>query len=267
MFKLNKKWLLRMTDLFDLSGKTAIVTGGASGIGKSIAKGLAENGADIAIADIDEPTETKKIVRDEGQDFMSIETDISDQEEVEEMVDKVIAEFGGVDILVNNAGVWRTVPSIEENEEGLDKLLDVDLKGTFYCSKAVANKYMIENGGDIINIISCFAHQATPNAAAYNSAKSGLLGLTQTLAVEWIEHGINVNGISPGVHRTPMTEPPLEQDEFRNHVIDSNPLHSQRDRVGDPDELRGTAVYLASKASSEVNGETITVDGGKLAMW
>lgn len=256
-----------MTDLFDLSGKHAIVTGGARGLGQAQAKGLAEHGADVAIVDKLDTEETEDMVEAEGGTALGISADVSKEAQVAAMVDEVYDAWGSIDILVNNAGVWRTVPSHEETEEGFDEIMDVDLKGTFYCCKEVANTHMLDNGGKIINIASCLGHFATPAAVAYNAAKAGIIQMTKTLAIEWIEHGINVNAISPGFHETEMTKSSLEQDEFVDYIYMTNPRAKALERVGQPDEIRGTAVFLASEAADEVNGEVIKVDGGKMAMW
>jgi NAD(P)-dependent dehydrogenase (short-subunit alcohol dehydrogenase family) len=249
-----------MNEMFSLSGKIAVVTGGSRGLGKAIALGLARSGADVVIADIleRESKETVKEIEKLGRRSMFVKTDVSKGKDAENMVKKTVEKFKRIDILVNNAGVYKATPmeSVEENE--WDRIMDVNVKGQFLCAKEVGEQMIRQRSGKIINIASVAGEFAFAQSTAYNSSKAGVILLTKTLALEWAKHNIQVNAIAPGVFQTTMTAGLIKDEEFRGMIKNRVPLG----RSGEPNELVGAAIFLASDASSYVTGSVITVDGG-----
>lgn len=253
----------------DLSSKTAIVTGGAKGIGYAIAYRLAEAGASVVIADVDEEeaTSAAESLRDNEWSAIAITADVSDADAVEQMVEQTIQEFGRIDILVNNAGIFPTYSLLEMSEEDFERVIDINLKGAFLSTKAVA-KQMIKQGegGKIINTTSIDAlHPSMVGLAAYDASKHGLWGFTKNTALELAEHNIWVNAIAPGGIATPGTgatgedvDPVIKQklEEFAKTI----PMR----RIGEADEIGKVALFLASDLSSYMTGEQIVVDGGTL---
>jgi len=254
------------SELFNLAGKTALVTGGSRGIGLAVAKGLAEHGADIAIiARTKEQLETtgRQIQTDTGKKVSTYPFDLSDIKEIEPIFEKIAAETNGIDILVNCAGTTIRGPSEDVDLETWNHVIEVNLTATFLISQAFCrNRRQVEKGGKIINIGSLTCHGGRPTTAAYASSKGGLLSLTRTLAVEWAKYYINVNAIGPGYIATELTEPLWTNDEFNKWVLSKTPLA----RWGKPEDLAGTAVMLASKAGDFITGQIINVDGGWLAL-
>ncbi len=246
--------------IFDLTGKIAIVTGGSRGLGKAISLGFAKFGANVVIADIleEEAKESVKEIEKLGVKAIFVKTDVSKKEDVENMVKKTVEKFGKIDVLVNNAGIYRRKPTETLEESEWDKIMDVNLKGQFLCAKAVGEVMIRQKSGKIINIASVAGEFAFPQSAAYNSSKAGVIMLTKTLAIDWAKHNIQVNAIAPGVFETPMTSGLLRDEGFKEIIKNNIPLG----RSGEPNELVGTAVFLASDASSYVTGSVITVDGG-----
>ncbi len=252
--------------LFDLSGKTALVTGGNRGIGYAIAKGLAEHGADVAIV-----SRTKKqleaakqqIQDDTGKKVCIFPFDLGNIEGIEALFENIAADTKGIDILANCAGMTIRGPSEDVDLKTWNQVIEVNLTAVFVISQAFCrHRKQAGKSGRIINIGSLTCHGARPTTAAYASSKSGLLMLTKTLAVEWAKYNINVNAIGPGYIATELTKPLLEDEEFNKWVYSKTPLG----RWGRPDDLVGTAVLLASKAGDFITGQIIYVDGGWLAM-
>lgn len=251
-----------MTSAFDLTGKTAIVTGANTGLGKGIAVGLAEAGADIAAIGRASPDETRADVEKLGRRFAFVEADLGSVKGLDALVDKVEAALGKVDILVNNAGTIKRNDATEFTEEEWDEVMDVNLKTLFFLTQTVA-KRMIADGrqGKIINIASMLSYQGGIRVASYTASKSGVAGLTKLLCNEWASKGVNVNAIAPGYFATNNTAA-LQADEKRNaEILGRIPAG----RWGRPSDLAGAAVFLASSASDYVNGTTLAVDGGWLA--
>ncbi len=249
-------------DQFDLHGKVAIITGCNTGLGQGIAVGLAEAGADIAGVYRSDPGETKKQVESLGRRFVGIKADLSSIEPVNDIVMQTVDAFSKADILINNAGIIRRCEALEFSEKDWDKVLNVNLKVLFFLSQAVARQYVEQGtGGKIINIASMLSYQGGILISSYTASKSGVLGLTRTLANEWAKHNINVNAIAPGYMITNNTEP-LRKDKQRYESITAR---IPAGRWGKPEDLKGPAVFLASDASSYVQGFTIAVDGGWLA--
>ena len=248
-------------DLFSLTGRVALVTGANSGIGQAIAVALAEAGADVAAVSRSEAIETGGRVQATGRRFLAVTADLGSTAACKTIVEKVSAGLGGIDILVNNAGTIRRGEALEFSEADWDAVMDVNLKTLFFLSQAVARHMIPRGGGKIINIASMLSFQGGVRVASYTASKSGLAGITRLLANEWAEKGINVNAIAPGYIATRNTEP-LRRDEARNREILGR---IPAGRWGDPGDLGGAAVFLASRASNYVHGTIIPVDGGWLA--
>lgn len=252
------------TKLFDLSGKTALVTGGTHGLGMAIATGLANAGATIVINDIftDKLEAAKKEYAANGIAIHTYELNVTDEKAVEETLPRIEKEVGPIDILVNNAGIIKRIPILEMKAEEFRQVIDVDLTGPFIMSKAVA-KGMVERGyGKIINMCSMMSELGRNTVSAYASAKGGLKMLTRNMATEWAKYNIQINGIGPGYFATAQTAPiRVGGHPFNEFIISRTPAG----RWGDPEDLAGTAVFLASKASDFVNGQVVYVDGGILA--
>ena len=247
---------------FNLTGKTAIVTGANTGLGKAMAVGLAQAGADIAGVYNSTPPSQKSAIEDLGQKFLPIKADLADSKSVNTIVERVVSELGRVDILVNNAGIIRRESSMEFSEKDWDDVFDINLKSLFFLSQAVAREYVKQGGGGkIVNIASMLSFQGGIRVPSYTASKSGVLGLTRILACEWAPYGINVNGIAPGYMRTANTQP-IQDDPVRNQqIVDRIPAG----HWGEADALQGAVVFLASNASSYMHGHTLAVDGGWLA--
>jgi gluconate 5-dehydrogenase len=252
--------------LFDLSGKTALVTGGSRGIGLSVAKGLAEHGADVAIvARTQEKLEASKqqIQADTDKKVWTFPFDIKTIKGIEGFFKNIVSATKGVDILVNCAGTTVRGPSEEVDLKTWNQVIEINLTAVFVISQAFcSHRKQAGKAGRIINIGSLTCHGARPTTAAYASSKGGLLMLTKTLAVEWAKYNINVNAIGPGYIATDLTEPLWSDEDFTKWVLSKTPLG----RWGRPDDLVGTAVLLASKAGDFITGQIIYVDGGWLAL-
>jgi len=250
-----------MTNAFDLTGRVAIVTGANTGIGEGIAVALAEAGADVALVGRSSADETADRVRAAGRRAALIAADLSTIAPVGDVVAQTLSELGGLDILVNNAGIIRRADAVEFSEEDWDSVIDTNLKSVFFLSQA-AGRHMIEKGrGKIINIASMLSFQGGIRVPSYTASKSGVAGLTKLLACEWASKGINVNAIAPGYIATSNTAA-LQADETRNRqIVERIPAG----RWGQPSDLGGAAVFLASSASDYVNGHILAVDGGWLA--
>lgn len=253
-----------LTDLFDLSGSNAIVTGGASGLGSYFADGLAEAGANVFLCarNADRCEEAAAdLARRHGVRALSAGCDVRDPEQVQSVVDQAERELGPIGILVNNAGASWGAPTEDYPLEGWRKVLDVNLTGSFLFARA-AGKNMIERrAGTIVNIASVAALKGAPvgtlDAVAYTASKGGVVALTRDLAVKWAPHGVRVNAIAPGWFPTKMSTALL--DSRRDAFLARIPLS----RFGEPDDLKGVIVFLASRAAAFVTGQTLVVDGGQ----
>jgi 2-deoxy-D-gluconate 3-dehydrogenase len=249
------------TEIFNLQGKVAVVTGANTGLGQGIALALAQAGADIAAAGTSAPTETGEKVRALGRRFIAIEANLSSLEPVDRIVGETLDGLGGLDILVNNAGMIRRADAVDFSEQDWDDVMNVNLKSAFFLAQA-AGRHMIGQGsGKIINIASMLSFQGGIRVPSYAASKSGIAGITRLLANEWASKGLNVNAIAPGYMVTNNTAQ-LRADEDRNaQILGRIPAG----RWGEPSDLGGAAVFLASRASDYVNGAIIPVDGGWLA--
>ena len=251
-------------NLFDLTGKTALVTGGTHGLGMAIATGLANAGATIIVNDVlpEKLESAKKEYAENGIKVHTYVLDVTDEKAVEQIIAVMEKEVGPIDILVNNAGIIKRIPILEMKAEEFRQVIDIDLTGPFIMSKTVA-KGMVERGyGKIINMCSMMSELGRNTVSAYASAKGGLKMLTRSMATEWAKYNIQINGIGPGYFATDQTAPiRVDGHPFNEFIIGRTPAG----RWGDPEDLAGTAVFLASKAADFVNGQVVYVDGGILA--
>lgn len=250
-----------MTNPFDLSGRVAVVTGANTGIGQGIALALAAAGADIAAVGRTPAQETVEKVRALGRRAEIVSADLSTIAPVDRVVDETVDKLGGLDILVNNAGIIRRADSLDFTEADWDAVVDTNLKSVFFLCQAAA-KHMVGQGrGKIINIASMLTFQGGIRVPSYTASKSGIGGLTKLLANEWAAKGINVNAIAPGYIATNNTAA-LQADADRNRsIMERIPAG----RWGDPTDMGGAAVFLASSAADYVQGHILAVDGGWLA--
>lgn len=248
-------------NLFDLSGKTAIVTGGSLGIGFGIARGLASAGAGIVIASRRDnlARAAAESLHKDGLSAVAVPTDVSRTDSIDALVKQVVADFGRIDILVNNAGFVIRKPAEEFTEEEWDRLMATNLRGLFFCAQRVGKQMIAQKKGKIINISSVVSQIAQSNRAVYAVSKAGISHLTRALALEWAPHNINVNAIGPGVTITDINKEHFaaHPEELRKFV-DNIPLG----REAYPDDYAGAAVFLASDASNYVTGQVLIVDGG-----
>ncbi|BAS28691.1 SDR family NAD(P)-dependent oxidoreductase [Limnochorda pilosa] len=246
----------------DVRDQVALVTGAARGIGRSLAVGLAHYGADVAVADLPgsmaEAEEVAAEVRSLGRRSVAVPVDVRDLGRIDGMVAQTVAALGRIDILVNNAGVQVAKPALEVTEADWDAVLDVDLKGVFFCSQRVGRVMKEQGRGSIVSIASQNGVIGYYNRAAYCSAKAGVVNLTRVLALEWAPYGIRVNAVGPTFVRTALGEQTLSNPEFRRDILSRIPLG----RVAEPEEIIGAVVFLASPAASMVTGQTLLVDGG-----
>jgi NAD(P)-dependent dehydrogenase (short-subunit alcohol dehydrogenase family) len=250
-----------MTEMFDLSGKIAIVTGGNRGIGYGIARGLAQAGATIVVANRNVAGGQKAVetLKKEGGKAVHIALDISKVSSIVAMVSEVVRQFGKIDILVNNAAVIIRKPAEEYTEEDWDTMVNTNLRGTFFCAELVAREMIKRKQGKIINISSVLSQMGQVGRAIYATTKAGVSHMTRTLGVEWIKYGINVNAIGPGVT---ITE--INRDFFKTHPDDFQRIMNgvPANRPASPDDYIGAAVFLASDAANYMVGQTLIIDGG-----
>lgn len=253
-----------MTNQFDLTGKVALITGATHGLGMAMAKALGQAGATLVInGNTPKKMEAAlEVYKKEGFNVHGLLFDVTNEALVKENVDKIEKEVGPIDILVNNAGMIKRIPALEMEVEDFRQVLDVDLTGPFIMSKQVG-KYMVERkAGKIINICSMMSELGRNTVSAYAAAKGGLKMLTRNLATEWAKYNIQVNGIGPGYFATDQTAPiRVDGHPFHEFIINRTPAG----RWGEPEDLGGTTVFLASRASDFINGQIIYVDGGILA--
>jgi 2-deoxy-D-gluconate 3-dehydrogenase len=250
-----------MLDLFNLAGRTALVTGANTGLGQGIAIALAAAGADIVVAGRSPAEDTAAQVRALGRRFLDVRADLSSTAPVRDVVDAAVALNGRLDIVVNNAGIIRRADSLDVEEADWDAVIDTNLKSVFFLSQAAARHMAPHGGGKIVNIASLLSFQGGIRVPAYAASKSAVAGLTRALANEWAAQGINVNAIAPGYFDTNNTAA-LRADPVREPAILAR---IPAGRWGQPGDLAGAAVFLASRASDYVNGIVLPVDGGWLA--
>jgi len=248
---------------FDLTGRTAVVIGGTSGIGRAIAYGLAQSGANVVCSSrrSEEVDKTAAEMEGLGRSTIRCVSDVSDRESIKGLLDECVQGFGKVDILVNSAGRTKREPTIDQSEEDWDAILETNLNGTLRACQ-IFGRHMIGNGyGRIINIASLSTFVSLFEVAAYSASKAAVASLTKSLAIEWAKHGVNVNAIAPGVFRTALNTKLLDETPRGQEFLTRTPMG----RFGNVEELAGAAVFLASDAASYVTGEVLVVDGGFLA--
>jgi 2-dehydro-3-deoxy-D-gluconate 5-dehydrogenase len=251
-----------VTSLFDLRGKTAVITGANTGIGQGIAVALAQAGANIVAVGRSSMNDTAELIALHKVTFQAVAADLGSTEPVAHIVSEALKVTGRIDVLVNNAGIIRRADALDFTEADWDAVVDVNLKTAFFLSQAVARTMLADGlGGKIINIASLLSFQGGIRVASYTASKSGLAGLTKLLACEWAAKGINVNAIAPGYFSTNNTQA-LREDADRNSAILGR---IPAGRWGEPSDIGGAAVFLASRASDYVHGITLPVDGGWLA--
>jgi len=247
-------------EMFDLRGEKAIVTGAAQGLGEQIALGLAEAGADIAVVDIniDGTVRVAESIRNIGRESISIKVDVTKISDVENMVKMVKDRFGEIDILVNNAGIVNNLPAEQITKEEWDRVIEVNLCGVFLCAQVVGREMIKQKKGNIINISSMsglIVNRPQPQIH-YNTSKAGVIMITKSLAGEWAKYNIRVNAIAPGYMRTPLVDKVFPK--YGKGWSSLTPMG----RIGDPSEIKGPALFLASRASSFVTGSVLVMDGG-----
>ena len=248
-------------DKFRLDGRVALITGGTKGLGKAITISLAEAGADIAVVSRTPEKGLEREVLKLGRRYAHYRADLTQREQTRRVVPSVLKMMGDIDILVNNAGIIRRSPAVEYTEADWDATIEIDLSATFILSQA-AGKIMLKKGkGKIINIASVLSFQGGVNVVAYAASKHGIAGITKALANDWAKKGINVNAIAPGWFVTDLTEALQKDPERSKSLIARTPAG----RWGDPTDIAGAAVFLASPASDFLHGEILTVDGGWMA--
>jgi 2-deoxy-D-gluconate 3-dehydrogenase len=250
-----------MSAAFSLAGRVAAVTGANTGLGRAIAEALAGAGADVALIGRSDPAETLGAIKALGRRAIWVNADLGSKPDFSAIVGEITGSLGGLHVLVNNAGIIRRANAIDFTEADWDAVLDVNLKSVFFLSQAVARHMIPNGGGKIINIASMLSFQGGIRVPSYTASKSGIAGLTRLLANEWASQGINVNAIAPGYFATNNTAA-LQADPKRNsEILGRIPAG----RWGDPKDLGGAAVFLASSAADYVQGIILPVDGGWLA--
>lgn len=252
-----------MNNLFDLSGKYALVVGASSGLGRQFAKALARQGATVAIAArrVDKLNETKAQVEELGGKCIAVSCDVCSEESIKKCVEEVVNEFGRIDILCNNAGITTFGEFTETSTNDWDRTFDINIRGMYLMSREIGKVMKKQNYGKIINTASISGHGGDPVTVAYCASKAAVVNFTRAVATAMGPYNVTVNSIAPGVFASEMTENDLD-GPMTHAYIESVPLH----RIGNEGELDGALIYLASDASSYCTGQTLYVDGGKTAL-
>jgi 2-deoxy-D-gluconate 3-dehydrogenase len=249
-------------DQFKLEGKVALVSGAGTGIGQGICLGLAEAGANVIGVDDRDMSETQVKIEKINRRFLGIPANLVSIEPIPGIMHQAIRHFGHLDILVNNAGIIRRADALDFTEKDWDEVMNHNVKTVFFCSQAVAKQFIRQGaGGKIINIASIHSFHGGIQLSSFTASKSGVLGLTRIMANEWAKHNININAIAPGYMGTEDTSPFWADEHSEPGILSRIPAG----RWGTPDDLKGALVFLASPASSYINGFTLAVDGGWLA--
>ena len=253
---------MSLLESFSLDGEVAVVTGAAQGLGRQMAAGLAEMGADVAIADLNHEKATDTAAELDGETrVIAVETDVTDEASVRRLVETVTDRLGPIDVLLNNAGIVENAPAEETTLDAWQRVLAVNLDGVFLCAKHVGRQMLDRGQGRIVTVssMSAFDVNVPQKQASYNVTKAGVSMLTKSLAVEWADRGVRVNAIAPGYMRTELVDEVLANNpEMEDTWIENTPMG----RLGQPKELRELVVYLASDASSYMTGTTVVMDGG-----
>lgn len=251
------------SSLFDLTGRTALITGSSQGLGLAMARGLASHGAALVLngRNTQKLEDAAQRLRSEGARVATAAFDVTDATAIDRAIAQIESDFAPIDILINNAGIHRRALLLEMTETHWREVLDTNLTSAFLVGRSVAPRMIARGAGKIINICSLMSQVGRPTTGNYAAAKGGLKMLTRAMAVEWAGHGLQINGIGPGYFTTELTEPLTRNPEFSGWLKQRTPAG----RWGQPEELAGAAVFLASRASDFVNGQIIYVDGGVLA--
>jgi len=245
--------------MFRLDGKVALVTGSNRGLGAAIAKGMAGAGASVVLHDIAAPEETAKRIAEETKARTHwVGADISVREQADRVFQEAVAAMGTVDIVVNNAGIIRRAPAAQHSDEDWDAVLEINLTAVYRMCRIAGNHMLARGSGKIINIASLLSFQGGINVPSYSAAKGGVAQITKAFANEWASKGVNVNAIAPGYMRTENTRPLFQNEERRQSILERIPAG----RWGEPEDLCGAAIFLASPASDYVHGHVLVVDGG-----
>ena len=249
--------------LFDLNGRTALITGSSQGLGFAFARGLAQAGAAVVLngRNGQKLNAAADQLRAEGLRVATAAFDVNDRAAITSEVTRIEAEFAPIDILLNNAGIHRRAPLLEMTEVQWREVIDTNLTSAFLVARAIAPRMIARRAGKIINICSVMSEVGRPTTANYAAAKGGLKMFTRAMAIEWAKHNLQINGIGPGYFVTELTKPLVDSPDFNQWICSRTPAG----RWGQPEELVGAAVFLASRASDFVNGQVIYVDGGILA--
>jgi gluconate 5-dehydrogenase len=257
-----KKDISEIRNLFDLNGKVALVTGGSGALGKAVSIGLAAYGVDVVVCSLEMPLleEVSDEIREMGRKALPIFCDITDPDNVDQMVSRTLHEFGKIDILFNGAGIAHRQPSVEMSIGDWEKVMDVNVRGTLLCSRAVAGEMIKQGiGGNIITVGSVRGFQAHEGGySAYGTSKAAVHYLTKQLAFEWAKYKIRVNCIAPCIFWSPLTEPILSDEESYRDYVARIPIG----RAAEPEDFVGVTIFLASDASEMVTGHVLSVDGG-----
>ena len=255
-----------MSPSMRLDNQVAVVTGSGSGLGQAIAIAFAEAGATVVVTDLAQRLHNAKKTRDRiiqlGRKSVAVSLNVTSIRSIRRMVKKTIDQYGRIAILVNNAGVNISKPAVEVTEDDWDKVLDVNLKGVFFCCQEVGRTMIERRFGKIINVASQNGVIGYYNRVAYCSSKAGVVNLTRVLAIEWASKNINVNAIGPTFVRTPLTDKLFQEESFTNEVLRRIPLG----RLGQPEDITGSVVFLASSAAQLITGHTLLIDGGWTAI-
>jgi NAD(P)-dependent dehydrogenase (short-subunit alcohol dehydrogenase family) len=252
---------MSVLDLFRLDGRVALVTGGNRGLGRAIAEAFAEAGASVAVTSRNlqrAETAAAEIAKATGRKCLGLVLDVRSDDQVKATVARTIADLGGIHILVNNAGLNIRETITEVKDESWEEVIDTNLAGAMRCSRAVAGHMVEQRWGRIINIASMLSFIGIAQRASYASSKAGMLGLTRAMALDLAPHGVTVNALCPGVFKTEINRPILNDPEYLKEFLKQIPLG----RMGDPAELKGAAVFLASEAGAYITGAALLVDGG-----
>lgn len=252
--------LAQIPTLFDLKGKTALVTGAASGLGRAIAIGLAAHGADVVTADLnlEGAQATSAIIRDLGRRSESIAVDVTNWTQVVSMVDQAVTALGRIDIAFNVPGINIRKPALEITPEEFRRVIDVNLIGVFHCAKAIGEVMVRQGQGRMVNIASMMGHIGGLNSAPYTASKHAVVGLTKVLALEWASSGVRVNALCPGFVSTPLTAPWIANRELTSARERQTPLG----HIADPWEMVGPSLFMVSDASAFMTGASLIIDGG-----
>lgn len=248
---------------FSLEGKRALVFGGTSGIGRSIALGLAEAGADVVPVSrrAEEVAKTASELRSMGRKTIEVTADVTKRSEIQRAIDRMIGEMKRIDILINSAGVTKRMPSLDVDDEVWDRILNINLKGTWLTCQLVGRVMKEQHYGRIVNIASIGSYLSLHEAAPYCASKGGVAALTRSLGAEWTPYNIAVNAIAPGVFETPLNRVIIHEPGRMNSILSHTPMN----RFGNLEEIQGAAIFLASDAASFITGTILGVDGGFMA--